>query len=94
MSFFEELKRWKVIRVALVYAATAFVVLQAADLVLPRLGVPEWAMSLVVVLALLGFPLALWLAWAFDVTPDGVVRTEPQRQGSAGHQPSRRRRSR
>lgn len=72
MSFIDELKRRKVVRVAAVYAAAAFVVLQAADLILPRLGVPDWAMSLVVVLALLGFPLALALAWVLDITPDGV----------------------
>jgi adenylate cyclase len=71
-GFFAELKRRKVVRVAVVYAATAFVILQAADIMLPRLGVPEWAMSLVVVLVVLGFPLALVLAWALELTPDGV----------------------
>jgi TolB-like protein/Tfp pilus assembly protein PilF len=71
-GLFTELKRRKVVRVAVVYAATAFVVLQAADIMLPRLGVPEWAMSLVVVLVVLGFPLALVLAWALELTPDGV----------------------
>jgi adenylate cyclase len=71
-GFFAELKRRKVVRVAVVYAATAFVLLQAADIMLPRLGVPEWAMSLVVVLVVLGFPLALVLAWALELTPDGV----------------------
>jgi TolB-like protein len=72
MRLFEEIKRRKVFRVAAVYAATAFVVLQAADLALPRLGVPEWAMSLIVVLLALGFPVALVLAWALELTPDGV----------------------
>ena len=67
----EELKRRKVVRVAVVYAATGFVVLQAADIMLPRLGVPDWAMSLVVVLTVLGFPIALVLTWALEVTPDG-----------------------
>jgi adenylate cyclase len=71
-GFFAELKRRKVVRVAVVYAATAFVILQAADIMLPRLGVPEWAMSLIVVLVVLGFPLALVLAWALELTPDGV----------------------
>jgi TolB-like protein len=72
MSLLDEIKRRKVFRVAAVYAATAFVVLQAADLALPRLGVPEWAMSLIVVLLALGFPVALVLAWALELTPDGV----------------------
>ncbi len=73
--FFKELKRRKVYRVAAVYAAVAFVVVEAADLVFPALNIPSWAYSLVVVLALLGFPLALVLAWAFDLTPEGVERT-------------------
>jgi TolB-like protein len=78
MSFFAELKRRKVFRVAVVYAATAFVILQAADIMLPRLAVPEWALTLVVVLTVLGFPIALVLAWALELTPDGVKvqRTE------------------
>jgi adenylate cyclase len=75
VSLFEELKRRKVFRVAVVYAATAFVVLQAADIMLPRLAVPEWAMTLIVVLVVLGFPVALVMAWALEVTPDGVKVT-------------------
>jgi TolB-like protein len=76
-ELFDELKRRKVFRVAVVYVATAFVILQAADIMLPPLGVPEWAMSLVVALVVLGLPLALVLAWALELTPDGVRRTEP-----------------
>jgi adenylate cyclase len=75
MSLFQEFKRRKVFRVAVVYAATAFVVLQAADIILPHLGVPGWAMGFLVVVVLLGFPIALVLAWALEVTPDGVKRT-------------------
>jgi adenylate cyclase len=78
MSFFAELKRRKVFRVAVVYAATGFVVLQAADIMLPSLGVPGWALSLIVVLVILGFPIALVLAWALEVTPDGVKVTRPR----------------
>ncbi len=75
-GFLREVRRRKVFRVAVVYAATAFVILQAADLILPRLGVPDWAMSLVVVLTILGFPIALVLAWALELTPDGIQRAE------------------
>jgi TolB-like protein len=75
-SLFAELKRRKVVRVAVVYAATAFAVLQAADIMLPRMGVPEWAMGLLVAFVVLGFPIALVLAWALEVTPDGIKRTE------------------
>jgi len=82
-SLFTELKRRKVVRVAVVYAATAFVVLQAADIMLPRLGVPEWAMSLIVVLVVLGFPVAMVLAWALELTPDGVRVTPATRQSDA-----------
>jgi TolB-like protein len=71
-GLFAELKRRKVVRVAVVYAATAFVVLQVADIMLPSLGVPGWALSLIVVLLILGFPVALVLAWALEVTPEGV----------------------
>lgn len=58
-SFFEELKRRKVVRVALVYAATAFAVLEAGELVVPRLGLPDWTITLLLVLALLGLPIAV-----------------------------------
>jgi TolB-like protein len=72
MSLYSEIKRRKVVRVALVYCATAFAVLQAADIMLPRMGVPDWAMSLVVALAVLGLPIAMVLAWALELTPDGI----------------------
>jgi TolB-like protein len=77
MGFLVELRRRKVFRVAAVYAATGFVVLQAADIMLPRLGVPDWAVTLVVALVVLGFPVALVLGWALEVTPDGVRVTKP-----------------
>jgi TolB-like protein/Tfp pilus assembly protein PilF len=75
MSLLAELKRRKVIRVAVVYAATAFAVLQAADIMLPQMGVPEWGLSLVVALVVLGFPIAIVLGWALELTPDGLKRT-------------------
>lgn len=75
--FLAELKRRKVFRVAAVYGAAAFVVIQAADIMLPRLGLPDWTVTLIVALALLGLVPALALAWAFDATAGGVVRTGP-----------------
>jgi hypothetical protein len=63
--------------VAVVYAAGAFVAGQAADIFLPRLGLPDWTVTLVVVLAVAGFPVALILGWVFDITPAGVRRTGP-----------------
>ncbi len=73
--FLAELKRRRVFRVAAVYGATAFVVVQAADVLQEALRLPEAFLTGVAVLALLGFPLAIALAWAFDRTPEGVVRT-------------------
>lgn len=79
-----ELRRRRVFRVAVVYAGVAFVTVQAADLLFPALNLPGWTYSFLVALALLGFPLAVALAWAFDITPDGVRRTEPTRPAAAG----------
>lgn len=76
MSFLSELKRRKVFRVAAVYAATAYVVIQAADLIFPRVALPSWTVTLVVWLAILGFPVALALAWAFDFTSRGIRPAE------------------
>ncbi|HEX6062736.1 MAG TPA: hypothetical protein VFZ04_00890, partial [Longimicrobiales bacterium] len=76
-SLMAELKRRKVFRVATVYGATSFVVLQAADLLFPRIGLPDWTVTLVVAIALVGFPMALALAWTFDSTPEGMRRTAP-----------------
>jgi TolB-like protein/Flp pilus assembly protein TadD len=74
--FFAELKRRRVFRVAAVYGATAFVVVQAADVLQEALRLPEAFLTGVTVVALLGFPLAIVLAWAYDRTPQGVVRTD------------------
>jgi TolB-like protein len=83
VTFLDELKRRKVFRVGVVYAATGYVVLEAADLVLPRLGVPDWAMSLLVGIVVLGFPIALVLAWALELTPEGAVRRSEAAPGAA-----------
>lgn len=75
-QLFRELKRRNIYRVAATYAVVAFIVWQASSFLLPALGFPEWSVHLVVVLTLLGFPVAVVLAWAFEVTPDGMRRTE------------------
>jgi adenylate cyclase len=72
-KFWQELKRRKVIRVAVAYAVAAWIVVEVASVLLPTLLLPEWSMRLVTVLALLGFPIALVLAWVFELTPDGAV---------------------
>jgi hypothetical protein len=68
-DFLEELKRRKVVRVGVVYLAVVWAVVQVADVVVPALGLSETILTVVVVLAILGFPVALALAWAFEVTP-------------------------
>ena len=75
--FLTELKRRKVYRVALVYSAVGWALLEMADLVLPRLGLPDWTVNAVLAIVLLGFPIAIVFAWIFDLSPQGVVRTEP-----------------
>jgi adenylate cyclase len=75
--FLTELKRRKVYRVALVYSAVGWALLEMADVVLPRLGLPDWTVNAVLAVVLLGFPIAIVFAWIFDLSPQGVVRTEP-----------------
>ena len=70
--FLSELKRRKVYRVAVAYAAAAFVVVQVADLVLPAFESSDSTYRMIVILALLGFPIALILAWIFELTPSGL----------------------
>ena len=76
-TFVRELRRRRVFRVAAVYGIMAFVIIQVVEITFPALQIPDWAQSLVVVMLLLGFPIAVGLAWAFDVTPEGVRRTPP-----------------
>ncbi|HET6592585.1 MAG TPA: hypothetical protein VFG48_06690, partial [Xanthomonadales bacterium] len=71
-KFWQELKRRKVIRVAVAYALVAWIVVEVASVLLPTLLLPEWGLRLVTVLALLGFPVALVLAWVFELTPEGA----------------------
>ena len=74
MSFFEELKRRNVFRVAIGYVITAWVLLQAVDLVLENVNAPDWVMQVFMLALAIGFPLAIFFAWAFEMTPEGVKR--------------------
>lgn len=78
-----DLNRRKVPRVGAAYLAIGLGTIYAADVILPRLGLPEWTVTLVIVLVALGFPLALGLAWAFDLTGSGVERTAAADPGRA-----------
>lgn len=76
-SLLQQLKERRVFRVAGVYLVVAWIVIEVADVLVPGLGLPDLMITAVIVLALLGFPVAVVLAWAFDVTPDGVKRSAP-----------------
>lgn len=73
----EELKRRRVLRVAGVYVVVGWASIEGAATTFPLLGLPDWAPTLVLALCILGFPVAVGLAWAFDLTPEGVQRTIP-----------------
>ena len=75
--WFAELRRRKVFRVAFAYLVVAWLLIQVADATFEPLGLPAVALRFVIVAAILGFPLACALAWAFDVTPQGIERTPP-----------------
>jgi len=70
-----ELKRRRVVRVVVLYAVAGWVVIEVASTILPNLNLPDWAVKLVTVLVILGFVIAIMLAWAFDIGPGGVQRT-------------------
>lgn len=75
-SFFSELKRRNVYKVAVAYAVVAWLLIQAASILFPTFEAPAWVMKVVVVIIAIGFPIALILAWAFELTPEGLKRTE------------------
>jgi len=75
-NFFGELKRRNVYKVAIAYAVVAWLLIQIATQVFPFFEIPNWAVRLVVLIILIGFPIALLLAWAFEITPEGIKRTE------------------
>jgi TolB-like protein/Flp pilus assembly protein TadD len=75
-SVWGELKRRNVVKVAVAYAIVGWLLVQVADIFFPALQLPEWTVTLVASLVVLGFPLALILSWAYELTPDGVERTK------------------
>src|SRR6266403_322792 len=75
-NFFAELKRRNVYKVAIAYAVVSWLLIQVATQVFPFFEIPNWAVQMVVLLLILGFPVALILAWAFELTPEGIKRAE------------------
>jgi hypothetical protein len=74
-SLFSEMKRRNVFRVAAIYVVVCWLLIQVGDVMFPALHLPEWTTTMLVAFLLLGLPVALVLAWAYEVTPGGIVRT-------------------
>jgi hypothetical protein len=75
-NFFAELKRRNVYKVAIAYGVVAWLLLQAASILFPTFEAPSWTMKVFVAMTALGFPIALIIAWAFELTPEGIKRTD------------------
>ena len=92
-DFFEELKRRHVYRVAIAYAIAGWLLVQIATQVFPFFHIPDWSVRLIVLLVVIGFPIAVILAWVFELTPEGIRRTEPadsvEARPAAATQPTR-----
>ena len=80
--FWSQLRKRKVIRVAIAYIFVSWIVMQVGEVVFEGLALPTWSLSLVITLLLLGFPIALILAWAYEITPEGI-RKDPADQNEA-----------
>src|SRR4026209_2738690 len=88
-SFFAELKRRNVYKVAAAYAVIGWLLVQVATQVFPFFEIPNWAVRLVVLAIVIGFPIALVIAWAFELTPEGLKRTEDVDLAASARQPRR-----
>jgi len=87
-SFFEELRRRRVIRVAAVYAVVGWVSIEVASTMLPGLKLPQWTVTFVIALVVLGFPIAVIMGWMFDLGPRGVERTALPQEATARPAPA------
>src|SRR5262245_59670313 len=75
-NFFSELKRRDVYKVAVTYGVVAWLLMQIASQLFPFFDIPNWVVRLVVLLLIVGLPIALIIAWAFETTPEGIKRTQ------------------
>lgn len=75
-KFIEELKRRNVIKAAIAYVVVAWVILQVLSIVLPNVGAPEWVMKTLMIIMIIGFPVWVLISWVYEVTPDGLKKTE------------------
>lgn len=74
-KLWQEIKRRKVHKLLAIYAGSAFIFLEAADIMFPRLGLPDWTVNLVMYLLIIGAIITVILSWIYDITPDGIVKT-------------------
>jgi hypothetical protein len=81
-DFFSELKRRRIFRVLVAYTAVAFVIIQVMDICSPALRLLDWILTFVIVLVGIGFLVVMSLAWAFDITDKGVVKTPPKEEAT------------
>src|ERR1700732_4501477 len=86
-GFLGELKRRNVDKVAVAYAVVGWLLVQVATQVFPFFEIPNWAVRLIVLAIVIGFPIALVIAWAFELTPEGLKRTEDVDLAAAKRQP-------
>jgi TolB-like protein/Tfp pilus assembly protein PilF len=86
-NFFAELKRRNVYKVAVAYAIVGWLLVQVATQVFPFLEIPNWVVRLVIALVAIGFPIALVIAWAFELTPEGIKRTDDVDLAASARQP-------
>ena len=89
-SFFAELKRRNVYKVAVAYAIVGWLLVQVATQVFPFFEIPNWAVRLIVLAIVIGFPIAVVIAWAFELTPEGLKRTEDVDLTRSARQPAKR----
>jgi hypothetical protein len=78
-GFWAELKRRNVVKVGIAYCAAGWLAIQVASVLFPMFGAPAWILKVVTTLVILGLPLALVFAWAFELTPQGLKRSEDVR---------------
>jgi TolB-like protein/Tfp pilus assembly protein PilF len=90
-SFLTELKRRNVYKIAVAYAVVAWLVIQAASIFLPAFNAPQWAMQIVILILVVGFPIALVFSWAFEITPEGIkLESEIEADASITHHTGRK----
>jgi tetratricopeptide (TPR) repeat protein len=87
VQFWEELKQRKVVRAMTVYIAGAFALLQAVDMIFPRVGLPSWSETLVMILLAAGLIVVIILTWIYDITPEGIKRTNDREQADDESKP-------